>query len=159
MNNKKNEKEAGVGPFKKVLYKNTNFQTWGCRYWTVQKLDSSSGVASNICTLKKWKGQLVHKEGYISGSLPSACCKLLCVSFTLLGTVPVTDMSGFDQWRFFLNRLDRNDMYCRENCILGKGLQYISPPPILIYFHHQNFDIYWQIVCFTSISKIFFSLL
>ena len=50
-------------------------QTWGCRYWTVQKINNSNGDTSNVCTLKKWKGQLVHKEGYISGSLPSACCK------------------------------------------------------------------------------------
>ena len=68
-------------------------QTWGCRYWTVQKLDTSTGdSSSNVCTLKKWKGQLVHKEGYISGSLPSACCEYFDPKFADFNIKTIFDL-------------------------------------------------------------------
>lgn len=41
-----------------------------CKYWTVSKKGSQSK-----CQLKRWKGKLVKRFGYISGSLPSACCE------------------------------------------------------------------------------------
>ena len=65
-------------------------KTWGCRYWTVTKtnanvnsnanakLTSDTDVNTEInvnCDLQKWKGRRIEAEGYISGSLPSACCK------------------------------------------------------------------------------------
>lgn len=48
-------------------------KTWGCRYWTVEKpLEKDSPVQ---CYLKAWRGRQVATPGFISGSLPSACCK------------------------------------------------------------------------------------
>ena len=44
--------------------------TEGCRYWTVSKFFPMS------CRLKGWKGRLKRRSGFISGSLPSACCEL-----------------------------------------------------------------------------------
>ena len=42
----------------------------GCKYWTITK-----GGADSRCQLKAWRGVLEKREGYISGSLPSACCE------------------------------------------------------------------------------------
>ena len=42
----------------------------GCNYWTITK----EGVNSR-CQLKAWRGVLEKEEGFISGSLPSACCE------------------------------------------------------------------------------------
>ncbi|TRY69316.1 hypothetical protein TCAL_09878, partial [Tigriopus californicus] len=39
-----------------------------CQYWVISKQGQKSQ-----CILKKWKGRLVKKEGYVSGSLPKAC--------------------------------------------------------------------------------------
>ena len=48
-------------------------KTWGCRYWTVEKpLEKDSPVE---CYLKAWRGRQVATPGFISGSLPSACCE------------------------------------------------------------------------------------
>jgi len=49
-------------------------KTWGCRYWTVKK-DPISPQTTVECDLKSWKGQRSPAPGFISGSLPSACCK------------------------------------------------------------------------------------
>ena len=46
--------------------------TWGCNYWTVEKSDEDRDLK---CDLKSWRGRIVKEPGYISGSLPSACCK------------------------------------------------------------------------------------
>ena len=42
----------------------------GCKYWTITK-----GGEDSKCQLKAWRGVLEKQEGFISGSLPSACCK------------------------------------------------------------------------------------
>ena len=49
-------------------------RTEGCNFWTVAKRTTGSSTVN--CQLRKWKGKLVKKSGYVSGSLPSACCKL-----------------------------------------------------------------------------------
>ncbi|XP_040583140.1 uncharacterized protein [Lepeophtheirus salmonis] len=41
-----------------------------CRYWSVDKLMNET---RHVCTLKAWKGELIPKKGYVSGSLPKAC--------------------------------------------------------------------------------------
>lgn len=48
--------------------------TWGCRYWTVSK-SPNLATGSVECHLKSWKGRREQAQGFISGSLPSACCK------------------------------------------------------------------------------------
>ena len=50
-------------------------KTWGCRYWTVRKYPVTPKTTVE-CDLKSWKGQRSAASGFISGSLPSACCKL-----------------------------------------------------------------------------------
>ena len=50
-------------------------KTWGCRYWTVTKSPKNASQTTVECDLKSWKGRRSSAPGYISGSLPSACCK------------------------------------------------------------------------------------
>ena len=45
-------------------------KTEGCKYWTVTK-----GEKDQRCQLKAWQGRMEAHRGYISGSLPSACCE------------------------------------------------------------------------------------
>lgn len=47
-------------------------KTLGCRYWTVSKPQNSEKVE---CFLKSWKGRRMEAPGFVSGSLPNACCK------------------------------------------------------------------------------------
>ena len=42
----------------------------GCKYLTITK-----GGEDSKCQLKAWRGVLEKQEGFISGSLPSACCE------------------------------------------------------------------------------------
>ncbi len=56
--------------------------TQGCHYWTVSKEDEDSR-----CQLKSWKGRLIKKDGFISGSLPSACRK--CDDCSLIVPAPL----------------------------------------------------------------------
>jgi len=44
-----------------------------CSYWSVSKSEDDNTQLT--CHLRRWKGRLIKKTGYISGSLPSACCK------------------------------------------------------------------------------------
>ena len=50
----------------------------GCKYWTITK-----GGADSRCQLKAWRGVLEKREGYISGSLPSACCEYDFYEYTV----------------------------------------------------------------------------
>ena len=44
-----------------------------CSYWSVSKKHDDNNELT--CQLRRWKGRLIERKGYISGSLPSACCK------------------------------------------------------------------------------------
>ena len=48
--------------------------TKGCNYWTVSKNGGLNGGQLR-CQLRQFKGSMVKKTGFVSGSLPSACCK------------------------------------------------------------------------------------
>ena len=56
----------------------TCINTFGCRYWTVSK--SLNLTVPVECHLKSWKGRRIPTPGFISGSLPSACCEFLNIS-------------------------------------------------------------------------------
>jgi hypothetical protein len=44
-----------------------------CSYWSVSKNQDNNDRLT--CHLRRWKGRLTERKGYISGSLPSACFK------------------------------------------------------------------------------------
>jgi hypothetical protein len=44
-----------------------------CLYWSVSKNQDNNDRLT--CHLRRWKGRLTERKGYISGSLPSACFK------------------------------------------------------------------------------------
>ena len=44
-----------------------------CSYWSVSKKQDDNNQLT--CHLRRWKGRLIERKGFISGSLPSACCE------------------------------------------------------------------------------------
>ena len=57
-------------------------KTAGCKYWTVAKKAIQGSDRTTVkCQLRQWKGTAVEKGGYVSGSLPSACCESITGSF------------------------------------------------------------------------------
>lgn len=112
----------------------------GCQYWVVQK--TLRRGEDSECRLRGWKGKLVKTPGFVSGSVPEACCKSIFRSWTEQDGLAVSkcEVGWFQRSNFESSNMVMV-VYCLRFYLLLRGMKLEAA--IFVSLARMDIDWWW----------------